>query len=127
MESNAQYHNDELVLLARQVAEVAAQPLADRKEAEDDCYQAMQHPAMVAERINWCLAGNYGYGAMVQMRRIAFAKRGNRPAQAMQLIAALEWACPQGHCIKAWKRLTREDREALDYRIKIELDGFDSE
>jgi hypothetical protein len=127
MESDAQYHNAELVLLASQVAKVASQPLADRKAAEDDCYQVMQNPAIVAERIGWCLDGNYGYGAMVQMRRIAFARRGNRPAQAMQLIAALEWACPQGHCIKAWKRLTREEREALDYSIKIEMDRFKAE
>ena len=122
--AGSDYHRQELVALSRQIAQCAAASLNDRKEAEQDAFELMCNPGIVAERLEWLIDGNYGYGAMVRAREIAKAKRGNRAAQAMQLLAALECGCPQGHAIKAWKRLSREQREALDFRVLMVLDDF---
>lgn len=120
-----QYHNSELIALSRQIAQCAAAPLADRKEAEQEAFELMANPGIAAERMEWIYDGAYGYGAMVRAQEIAKAKRGNRPAQAMQLLSALECGCPQGHTIKAWKRLSVEQQAELNIALLAVLDAAD--
>lgn len=122
--TNTEYHNAEMSAVHRQIAQLAALPLTERKEAEDDAYMLMTHLTIAGERVQWVLAGNYGYGAMVRMRQIAAAKRGNRPAQAMQLLAALECSCPEGHTRKAWTRLTDGEKAKLDAALLAVLNAY---
>jgi len=119
-----QYHDNEMKLVYRQIERCATAPLSDRKESENDAFELMCNPGIVAEHLGWVLDGSYGYGAMVLMRNVANAKRGNRAARAVQLLASLDCQCPQSHCVKAWKRLSREQREALDYRVLMVLNDF---
>lgn len=124
MLNNTEYHNAEMSAVHRQIAQLAALPLGERKEAEDDAYVLMTHPTIAGARVQWVLAGNYGYGAQQHMCKIAADKRGNRPAQAMQLLAALECSCPAGHTIKAWKRLTDGEKAKLDAALLDVLNTY---
>lgn len=124
MLNNTEYHNAEMSAVHRQIAQLAALPLTERKEAEDDAYVLMTNPTVSGERVEWVLAGNYGYGAQQRIQQIAAAKRGNRPAQAMQLLAALECSCPAGHTIKALKRLTDGEKAKLDAVLLAVLNAY---
>lgn len=104
--------------------EVAALPLADRKAAAKMFFEAMRdEPELVAERIGWLLAGNYGYGGMKAAEEVLKNKRMNRMAWLTQAVGVCEWQCPQDMQIRMWKKLTKEQKEALDNAILAELKG----
>lgn len=121
---NNDYHMRELQDLRARLHHITLAPLADRREAQTDAAALMRDCATVAERIEWLLSGNYGYGAQVEARRIATARRGNREAQAMQLLAALECFCPQREAIAAWKGLTPAEQAALATAVLEVLDEY---
>ena len=119
--SDREYEHREAQEFHKQLQEVEKAPLAYRKEAADDYLQAMKHqPERVAERIDWLLAGNYGYGAMKAAERIVNG-RGNRMASLSIIIAALEYQCPSRMAAAAWKKLTKAERDKLDDAIKTEI------
>lgn len=117
------YEMQELRILSSQLAAVDKQSLADRKAAQVDMLQAMMERNTLVERIEWCLAGNYGYGAMQRMRQIAAARRGNRPAQAVQLIGALDYQCPARLTAEAWHKLSDADKYSLNAAVSAALDS----
>lgn len=119
---NDTYHLREMQDLRAQMHRNELAPLSDRKEAQADTAELMRDTAMVAERIEWVLNGNFGRGAMLEMQRIQSAKRGNREASAMQLIAALDCFCPARHAISAWNGLTVDEQSALSAAIRSSLD-----
>ncbi len=114
---NLEYESRERSMLFAQLSRNDIAPLSDRKEAGADTLELMRDPERVQRNLEWCLAGHYGFGAMQAMQRIRDAKRGNRTAQAMQLLAGLDCFCPQTECIKAWKQLTDLQKTALDTAI----------
>lgn len=118
-----EYHSRELSLLAGQLARNDLATMADRKQAQADALDAMQDIGLIQRNLEWVLNGNYGYGAMVRMQDIAKG-RGNRPAQAMQLLMALDHFCPARHCIAAWKQLSSDQQSALNTAVLSVLDSF---
>ena len=123
METNHSYELREWQGFNAQLAAVDKQSLSDRKAAQVDMLQAMMERNTLIERIEWCLAGNYGYGAMQRMRQIAATRRGNRPAQAVHLIGALEWQCPERMTAKAWHKLSDSDKYSLNAAVSAVLDS----
>ena len=103
----------------RALREVESAPLVDRKEACAQFHEAMRdRPEIVGERVGWLLDGNYGYGSMRAAERVlALGPRANKVAQLTHLIGALEWRCPARMAISAWKKLTAEQRRALDAAV----------
>lgn len=123
METNHSYELREWQVLNAQLAAVDKQSLADRKSAQVDMLQAMIERNTLIERIEWCLTGNYGYGAMQRMRQIAAARRGNRAAQAVQIIGALEYQCPARLTAEAWHKLSDADKFSLNAAVLAVLDS----
>ena len=123
METNHSYELREWQGLNAQLAAVDKQSLSDRKAAQVDMLQAMMERNTLIERIEWCLAGNYGYGAMQRMRQIAAARRGNRAAQAVQIIGALEYQCPARLTAEAWHKLSDADKYSLNAAVSAVIDS----
>lgn len=119
---STEYHSREMFNLADKISHLALAPLPERKEAMSDAAELMRDLPRLTRNIEWCIAGSYGYAEQVTMCRIRDIKRGNRPAQAMQLMAALDCFCPQRECIAAWKSLTASEQSALDTAIRGTLD-----
>ena len=112
MEFNAKYR------------EVERLPLAERKENAKAFFEAMRdRPELVAERVGWLLDGNYGYGGMKAAEEVLKRPRMNRMAWLTQAVAVHEWQCPVDMQIRMWKKLTKDQKEALDNAILAELKG----
>ena len=120
--THTEYHQRELANLAGKLQHLALAPLSERKEAQSDAAELMRDTERVARNIEWVLNGSYGYAEKQQMARIKAITRGNREAQAMQLLAALDCFCPQRECILAWKSLTKNEQDALASAIRSALD-----
>ena len=116
--NNEQYESNERALLARQLSRSEAQPLADRKIAQNDALELMRDPHIVARNLDFINNGDYGFGAQAKYREILANKRCNREAHVMQLLAALDRDCPQAHCIAAWKQLSPDEQKCLSVMIR---------
>lgn len=122
-----EYHINEITNLTKRIARLELAPLADRKEAMQDAASLMRNLPIVARNLEWLLEENYGYAEQYQAQRIAEMKRGNRAAQAMQLLAALDCYCPARECVDAWKTLSDAEKEALDKTIIEVLNNYKEE
>jgi len=124
--TQSQYETNELINLSRQLKSIEHAPLPDRQEGREDFHKAMKNVELITERIDWLLAGNYGYGAMMRAKEIKSNLRCNRVAQLSQLIAALEWHCPGEFARQAYKRLSQEQAMKLSLAIELDLAREDS-
>ena len=115
--TQAQYEAREAAEFRRQMTAAEKGPLAERREAAARFAEALRDPALIAERIGWLLAGNYGHGAMVAAKRAATG-RGNKAAALTQMVCAIEWMCPVKLGIAEWKRLTASEKRKLDAAVK---------
>ena len=119
MDSQAEYENRSLREAAAHEQEVEKAPLSDRKEAQKEFGEALKDPALIAERIGWLIDGNYGYGEMLNAKRIIASPRMNREAALVHLVAVFEWRCPGRMSIEAWKRLTVAEKKMLSKAVQI--------
>lgn len=102
----------------QQVEACKRAPLAERKENAAHFLEVMrEQPSLIAERIEWLIAGNYGYGQMLNAKR-TLASRGNKEAQLNVQIACCEWSVPADLAIAAWKKLSAAEKKKLDAAIK---------
>lgn len=123
--SQAEYERNERTRFYNQLREIERAPLADRKEACREFFEAMRDdPALVAERVSWLLDGNYGFGSYQAAGEVARNTRMNRVAWLTQIIGALEWQCPQRMLIAAWKKLSPSERENLRRYVDRVLQGW---
>lgn len=123
-----EYEEREAADLRRKLAEVEAAPLSDRRKAAAEYAAALaEHPEIVAERVDWLLAGSYGYGSYRAALRILADKQSNRPAQLAQLIAALEWGCSSRHCREAYQCLTVAQQADINQRIEAVMSDTEAE
>jgi len=96
------------------ITEVQKAPLRDRKEAQLEFFEAMRdEPKLVAERVGWLLAGNYGYGEKQMALRVLESPRMNRVAALTQMAGVFEWQCPEDMTRAAWKKLSPGEKEDL--------------
>lgn len=123
-----EYEEREAADLRRKLAEVEAAPLADRRAAAADYARTLtENPDIVAERVDWLLLGSYGYGSYRAARRILADKRTNRVAQLGQMIAALEWLCPNARARQAYNGLTVKQQADINKRIEAVIVEAESE
>lgn len=126
--NDPQYDNREMYLARAKLDEMRKAPLPDRREARAKFLDAMRaRPEIVSERIAWILNGSYGYGEMLIARRILGNPRMNRAAALTQLVASLEWSCPEDFAREAWKQLTKPQQTKLDRCVKAAMKGSDHE
>lgn len=107
-----------------QIRRVESAPLTERQEARADWQEALKDPALVCERIEWLLDGNYGYGSYEEATTTIHNKRMNRPAWLGQVIAALEWQCPNNFARQAWNKLTTDEQENITAMINKVIEKY---
>lgn len=128
MESNREYENRSLMEAHRHMQEIEKAPLADRKEAAQDFFEAMRDdPALVAERLGWLIDGNYGYGEMLKAKQVVASPRMNRVAALTHMIGAYEWQCPTAMSSASWKKLSTQEKKMLDEAVKIVISEAEKE
>lgn len=126
--SQAEYERRELDEAQRRIREVEKAPLADRKEAAEEFFEAMsERPEIVGERIGWLFGGSYGYGEMMMARQIADNTRMNREAALVQLVGIFEWMSPQDRTRASWKKLTDAEKDRLDEAVKKAIEDYEEE
>ena len=119
MPSNTEYELREAQEYQKQIRETEKAPLSERNEAASEFLDALRNPTLVAERIDWIIEGNYGYGAMQAAKRVlGQSARANKIAQLSQMVAALEWRCPPRAAVAAWKKLSAQDKKYLEKEIE---------
>lgn len=116
---DAEYENNKRLIAYAHLEQVKKAPLAERKEAAASFAHALRDPKLIAERISWLIAGNYGYGAMLYAKQALNAgSRANKAAQLVSLVASFEWMCPADLAIRAWKEMTLAEKNALANVVK---------
>lgn len=126
--SQAEYERRELQEAQQRLTEVERAPLADRKEAASEFFEAMRdRPEVVAERVGWLLDGNYGYGQMMLAKRVLGSPRMNRSAALTQMVAAYEWSSPSALTRASWKKLTKGQQAALEKAVQAAIKSAESE
>ena len=123
----AEYERREITEAQQKLREVQRAPLADRKEAQEEFLGAMRDPELVAERVGWLIAGNYGYGPMLLAKRTVASPRMNRVAALTQMIGAYEWQCPEDMARAAWKKLSAGEQARLEKAVQKAIDDALSE
>ena len=115
----AAYERRSLDEAHRRLAEIRAQPLSDRKKAQEAFLEAMREsPKIVTERIGWLIDGDYGYGEMTLARRVLTSPRMNRAAALTHMIGALEWGVPEDGARAAWRKLSGPEQARLDAEVR---------
>lgn len=116
--SQAEYEHREALEFRRQLQQAEKGTLAERKEAASEWHDAIKNrPHIVAERIDWLLDGNYGYGSMMAAKRVLASPRMNIGAWMSTTIAALEWMCPGRMAQAEWKKLSSAEQARLKEAI----------
>ena len=115
--THAQYAANERSMLYLKTQECEAQSPADRREAKADFAEALLDVDLIETRVHWIFEGCYGWGATDRALAIREQKRGNRLAALGQLLAVLDWNCPQREAVAAWKSLRPAQRLAADRAI----------
>lgn len=119
---DAEYEENERRIFNRDMREAESGSVAERRESCMEAFEIMRDdPDRVAERVSWLLDGTMGYGAMQAARRIASNPRMNRVAALTQIVGALEYKCPQPMFIRAWKKLSTEQKARLNRAVEREL------
>lgn len=118
--SQQEYENREAREFQRQLSEAEKNP-DKRADAERFREALASDPALVAERVGWLIAGNYGYGAMQAAKRVLGQKRMNRAAWLVQVTGAVEWSVPPRLVAAAWKKLSGPQKEALVRAVEREV------
>ena len=116
------YEDMEARMLVRKLAAVENQPLADRKAAAVDYWEALADPGLLHQRAGWLLEGSYGYGPWKAAHKIKARDRGNRAAALAVLLAALEWNCPARAAAAAYCSLAPSQQTAITKAITKALD-----
>lgn len=101
-------------LFLKEVREAEEGSLAERRESCQEFFETIRdNPEIIGERVSWLLDGTMGYGGRLVGREVLARPRSNRVAWFTQIVAALEFKCPQRMAVAAWKRLSPSQRETL--------------
>jgi len=101
----------------RRMADLSALPLAERQANRAEFARDLKDPELIAERVGWLLAGNYGLGAMLIAQDIESRPRMNRIAALSQTIAAFEWCCTGVFARQAYLGLDKAEQDAVNAAI----------
>ncbi len=126
--SQTEYERRELTEARGKLTEVERAPLADRKAAGADFFEAMRdRPQIVGERVGWLLDGNYGYGSMLLAKQVLGSPRMNRSAALTHMVGAFEWSAPGAMARAGWKKLTKAQQVALERAVQAAIKSAESE
>lgn len=120
--TQAEYEADEARRFHRDLNRVEAADRAEKQAGAVDWFDLLGDVDEVVVRVDWLLAGNYGFGAQQAALKIAANKRSNRAAQIGQIIAALECQCPQDMARREFLRCSPPAQREINNRINAELD-----
>lgn len=124
--TQAEYEAREAKLHAAHLREIEEAPLRDRQDARESFRRAMvEAPEIVGERIGWMFQGAYGFGVCAAAKKILGEKRLNKVAALSQLVAAVEWMCPQAFAIAAWKSLSAKQQRVVDKQVRDAIKDAD--
>jgi len=127
--TQTEYEAREAVLFQRQLADTVKAPLAERKQNQNNYFEALEGSnsdtnGLVATRIGWLLGGCYGYGSQQAARRIIDSPRMNQVAALSCIIAAIEWGCSALSAREAWRKLPTQRQQAVNAEIQAEIDDY---
>jgi len=126
--SQAEYEHREFAEASQKLRSIEKAPLAERKEAAAAFLTAMrEQPQIVAERIEWLLGGDYGFGPMQLAKRVLNSPRMNRSAALTHMIAAFEWSTPSAMAVAGWKTLTKGQQAALERAVQTAIKSAETE
>ena len=117
--SQREYEEREYKEFKRQLLSTLELSKKDKLEARAELLEALRNdPKLVAQRINWMIDGNYGYGAYRQAWSLIDRPRANRAAWMVQTIGALEWQVYPNDVVTLWKQLTPSQKQRLEEEVK---------
>jgi len=117
MPTKKEYHDNEMRKYFHKIEELNASPLKDRQEAREEFYKAMKDsPLWVAEQIDWMLSGTYGYAEQYAAMNF-FKGKLNIAAGLTQMVAELNWQSTADFARDAWKKLTADEKQALQEHV----------
>lgn len=126
--SQTEYERRELADARGRLGEVRRAPLADRKAAQAQFFEAMRdHPELVAERLGWLLDGSYGWGEGQLAKQILASPRMNRSAALTQMVGVFEWQSPEDMSRAAWKKLSAGEKARLESEVQAAISSAESE
>jgi hypothetical protein len=113
--SETMYHANEIATFRKELARLEREKPS--REEVSEWAEALGHePELVAERIDWILAGHYGQGAYLEAHK-AIRGRGNAPAWLTQAVGALEWSIPFRITRAEWNKLTNTQKSRLAHQV----------
>jgi hypothetical protein len=128
METEREYAEREKRMFRKQVADTEKQSLSDRQEARREYAEIMaDYPDRVAERAEWMIEGQYGFGAYTEAREVVVNKRMNRAAWFVTTVGALDHSCPPEFTMGAWKTLTATQKKNLDVAVMAVIEAYAKE
>lgn len=125
--SQAEYERREAQMFQNDLRRVEAEwrtlPRAEKADEEAKWLGAMAHdPKLVAERVGWLLAGNYGYGSYKAAHEVIRRPRMNQEGWLVQVIGALEWQVPIKTTQSLYNRLTKAQQTDLTGAVRREIE-----
>lgn len=116
--THSTYHTNEINRTHSRIADLSAEPLHIRQERRAEFARDMaDSPELVAERVEWLIDGNYGYGAYQLADQIRGNKRMNRVAALSQLVGSVEWECSSLEARKAFLSLNPAQQAKINAAI----------
>mgnify|MGYP001301866764 CR=1 FL=1 len=110
--THEEYEKRESKAFHQQMANTKADPY--RKEGGEAFTRALtEYPEVVAERAEWAIDGNYGYGAMQYLRGLCGTQNSKRVC-LFYTIAGLEWRTSPYYAGKAWKTLNKKQQTHIN-------------
>ena len=119
-----EYHEAEMNRYARDMRRIEKQSLADRQAARADVLESMRDPEYIKTALDYIFVGNYGYAQMCRAKEIIGNKRMNRASALMNMIGQSDNMCPPAFTVQAYKKLSSEERSALDAAFAEFIEGY---
>lgn len=118
----SRYAQNEKNTTQRKLSHLASEPLHIRQANRKEYAKDLHDTRLVAQRIEWMLDGNYGFGAYLICQDIMKNYRMNRIAALSQMIGGLEWQCSALEARKAYLSLDAAAQDRINAAIQAVID-----
>ena len=125
--NDKEYHDAEMTRYRRDMMRIEQQSLADRQAARADVLENMRDVEGIRAALDHIFAGNYGYAQLHKAKEIIGNKRMNRAAALMAMIGQCDNMCPPTFTVQAYKKLSAEERAALDAAFAEFIENYSDE
>lgn len=121
-QTQAQYEANEFAYYQKQIKQIDAQTVAEKREGMADYSAKLNDVEWLASSVNLILAQNYGYWVGKVAGEVAQNKRMNQCAWFGLHVAMLDHNCPQRYAAKAWNELDPKQQAKATKAIQKEID-----